>query len=292
MVLTFAEKPYFCGMKTDNRPLLSFDRQAIGLEQVINARDLGGIPLSDGRRVKKGRLIRCGSLADASDDDVRRLEQEFHIALDFDLRSSTEIKHNPDRAIPGVRYVPLPVLDETGIREEEKKAFKTSGQPPEFFLEICRDRDAQQFAKFMYTSLVTNEYTQLQYSAFFNLMLAQEEGVILWHSSQGKDRTGLAAAFLLSALGADRETVLADYALSAVPYEREFDAICALAARMGYGEEAVIETARTFISVNINYFKAALDVIDTQFGGMQAYLRDILSVSDEDIATLRHRYTD
>jgi hypothetical protein len=54
-----------------------------------------------------------------------------------------------------------------------------------------------------------------QYKKFFELLLAQNSGALLYHCSAGKDRTGVATALLLSALGVDRETVIKDYLLSA-----------------------------------------------------------------------------
>lgn len=42
--------------------LLKFDN-------LHNIRDLGGIQTGDGRRIRRGRLIRCGHLANLSDDD-------------------------------------------------------------------------------------------------------------------------------------------------------------------------------------------------------------------------------
>ena len=54
-----------------------------------------------------------------------------------------------------------------------------------------------------------------QYKKFFEILLDQNNGTILYHCSAGKDRTGVATALLLSALGVDRETVINDYLLSA-----------------------------------------------------------------------------
>ena len=42
------------------------------------------------------------------------------------------------------------------------------------------------------------------------------EGVVLFHCTAGKDRTGVLAALLLLAAGVDRETVVAEYALSLI----------------------------------------------------------------------------
>ena len=51
------------------------------------------------------------------------------------------------------------------------------------------------------------------YRHLFN-MLAQRRVPLLFNCSAGKDRTGIAAALILSALGAPHETILDDYLLS------------------------------------------------------------------------------
>lgn len=53
------------------------------------------------------------------------------------------------------------------------------------------------------------------YKEFFSILSEKENAPLLFHCSAGKDRTGIAAALLLLALGVDRETVTEDYMLSA-----------------------------------------------------------------------------
>ena len=48
----------------------------------------------------------------------------------------------------------------------------------------------------------------------FQVLLNHEDGAVLFHCTGGKDRAGTAAVLLLSALGADREVILRDFALT------------------------------------------------------------------------------
>src|SRR5207248_11765553 len=54
---------------------------------------------------------------------------------------------------------------------------------------------------------------RIAFGALFDAVLAG--GPVLFHCAAGKDRTGVAAALLLTVLGADRDVVRADYAASA-----------------------------------------------------------------------------
>ena len=50
-----------------------------------------------------------------------------------------------------------------------------------------------------------------QFAGFFRLVLETEKGAVLYHCTQGKDRTGIASALLMAALGASREAIVADF---------------------------------------------------------------------------------
>ena len=43
--------------------------QSIGLEEIVNARELGGYVGADGRKVKRGVLLRTGALSEISEAD-------------------------------------------------------------------------------------------------------------------------------------------------------------------------------------------------------------------------------
>ena len=51
----------------------------IQFDGILNARDLGGIPAADGRRVKAGRLLRGAGLSSASDADIERLRRDYRL---------------------------------------------------------------------------------------------------------------------------------------------------------------------------------------------------------------------
>ena len=64
----------------------AYQAQAIEMESLNNARQLGGYVGADGRKVKDNVLIRCGQLSDASeedtDDDVEQVAVAQHFIRD------------------------------------------------------------------------------------------------------------------------------------------------------------------------------------------------------------------
>ena len=82
----------------------------IDFESIENARDLGGIPCTDGRKVKPGRLLRGAALENAGDADLARLQNEYHLRHVIDLRDVGERAERPNRAVPGAVEHSCPVL--------------------------------------------------------------------------------------------------------------------------------------------------------------------------------------
>ena len=260
-------------------------------DKIDNARDLGGIQGAGGRLIRPHRLLRTAHLHDASDADVKRLREEYNLCRIFDFRSLGEFNAVPDREIEGVQHHLLPTIDMRAEQDTGKPI------PDEAFLELDRHivnysfyPEVQVMAANMYPSLIRSEFSQLQYAAFLRLIIeAPEDGGILWHCAQGKDRTGWGAAFLMFALGVEPETVIADFDLSNEAYRPIVNKLNADVLARGGGEKemAVIQA---FMGVSTANFISTLQLIDREFGGMNAYLHDILCLTHDDIQLLRKRF--
>lgn len=268
--------------------MYSFQTQNIGLTSVINARELGGYLLPDGRKVRWGCLLRGGSFAALTPQDRAILRDKYHLAVNFDFRTETEVTFAPDRPVQGAKHIWLPAIDPATETVQDSTfpadAYRDLGN---FLVKHAADPLAQRLARNLYIDMVTNEYTQLQYAAFMQSIVGTTGGAVYWHCSQGKDRTGLGAAFILCALGADRDLILQDYRISNEVYKEEVETYCSKVSTDA--EKAVI---LTFIGVNEQYFCDALDLIDRRYGSLEGYLKGPLCMSDEDIRILRERYTE
>ena len=258
-------------------------------EQVVIVRDLGGLPVG-GRRIRSGRLLRTAHLHDASDADVRLLAEHFRLRVIFDFRTFSEAQALPDREVPGAEHIMLPTLD--------VEAERASGEavPAETWLDLSSHivRLAftplfQQKARELYPSLVISEFSQLQYATFLNKILETPDGAVLWHCSQGKDRTGIGAAFILGALGADRETIVTDFDRSNDSYRPLVDRFCAEIDALGGGEEQK-DVVRAFMGVSTRNFCRTLDLIDAQWGSLGNYIATCLGLTEDDCRVLRERY--
>lgn len=267
---------------------MDFASQSIGLSTVINARDLGGYVLPDGRTVKRGLLLRGGDLARASDEDISILKDRYHLARIFDFRTSMEVTSLPDREVPGAGNIWMPAFNEKSSKMAEmvlpREAYVDLGG---WLVENAKSAKVQSVARSMYAGLVTDDFTQMQYAGFLQNIVNTLSGAVYWHCSQGKDRTGIAAALVLTALGADRELVMADYNISNEFYREDVAHYCSL---VDTAEER--EAIWTFIGVNPRYFGQALDLLEAEYGSLMEFLTGPLCLTQEDISILRERYTE
>jgi protein-tyrosine phosphatase len=77
----------------------------------------------------------------------------------------------------------------------------------------------------MYVEFLQGETGKAGFRNFFRVLLETPEGsAVLWHCTNGKDRTGVAAMLLLGILNVDEETIMADFMLTNTFNEAEITA--------------------------------------------------------------------
>ena len=74
-------------------------KNEVKLDGVRNARELGGFPVGT-KVVKKGVLIRTGTLEHAREDAIRVLSKRYHVQAVIDFRMTGEVRKAPDPEVP------------------------------------------------------------------------------------------------------------------------------------------------------------------------------------------------
>ena len=273
-----------CSCATNERVIL--------LKGVQNARELGGLVMKDGRSIVHGKLVRSGDLSEATDKDVAILKDRFHLTDVFDFRVDTDLEEEPDRVIDGVRYTHLSTLPPAYVDGFSSGSTDTteveSDNPLEALTRYAFDPGVQQMVKDIYPAILTDSLSRKRYGEFLKGVLNAEGGV-LWHCSQGKDRAGWGTAFVLAALGASRETIVEDFDLSNKPYAKYVKYLSSHVRKMG-GGEAEVAFIRATVGASVEYFERALDLIDTQYGSLSAYLEEALGLTAQEQQLLRDKY--
>ena len=242
----------------------------IELEGLPNTRDIGGIPAADGRYVKHARLLRSGALAGATERDLEVLLDDFGVRTVIDLRTEEERREKPDPedGVEGVRFEDAPVLNTATLGVTREGGIKGA-------LKMLR--------------AVQDDPAQIMRDIYERMVLDTQEGAVLWHCTIGKDRAGLAAMLLLHVLGASHDDIMRDYeATNRYVASRTEDIMDALATYHLAGK--LDKSIQVIYAADPRFLQAALDSIDREFGGLDAYVEKAVGITDEKRDTLRARY--
>ena len=259
---------------------------------IENARELGGLVMQDGRTIREGVLVRSGELSKASDADVALLKERFALTDVFDFRFELERSRKPDREMEGVTNTWLSTLPQAFLSAfASGRADSTTVQSAsllEALASYAFHPQAQEMAQKLYPAIVTDTTSQKRYGEFLRGVL-EAKGGALWHCSQGKDRCGWGSAFVLAALGAGRETIVEDFALSNVSYEKAVEALSAQVVQKGGGEPE-LAFIRAMVGVSVENFERTLEMIDAQYGSLTAYLEKALGFTAAKQQKMKEKY--
>ncbi len=257
------------------------------LEGAPNFRDLGGLPAADGKHIKYGRLLRCGHLAYITHEDARKLTEDYNLRTVIDMRTENEMHRRPDTILPDVEYLRCPIFEKKleGITRETAVP-----SPVESALNMAHNVhgcDPHERMKGLYGRFFEEEGLQ-NYAKFFDLLLAQEEGAVLWHCTMGKDRCGTGAMLLEKLLGVPEELILADYLYTAdrlTPVTEE----TIRQARLIEDDDELMDIIRIMDGVHSD-FPAVLRDKATAMCSAEEFIRDKLGMTEEKLAKLREMY--
>ncbi|WP_299534569.1 tyrosine-protein phosphatase [uncultured Streptomyces sp.] len=254
------------------------------LTGVRNFRDVGGLPTTDGRRVRRGRLYRSGHLAHATAEDALLLGR-LGLHTVFDFRNSADLKlDGRDVELPGVRNVNIPLSD------------PADGAG---FWRMVRDGDLDQLRSILAdgkgTARMVNSYRAMitdrtaEHSRVLHA-LAEDSVPALMHCAAGKDRAGLTIAICLLAVGVGREAIEEDYLKSNDPHRRYRVRRSDPSAAATSPE--VMELLSPLFGAHVEYLDEAFSAIDDTWGGTERYLSEGLGLAPATRERLRERLLD
>ncbi|MFA6830299.1 MAG: tyrosine-protein phosphatase, partial [Bacilli bacterium] len=158
---------------------------------------------------------------------------------------------------------------------------------------ISEDGDVTQPMEKSYREFVASSFGVSHYRQFFHVLLSLNEGSVLFHCADGKDRAGIAAALILLALGVSKEDVIYDY-LKTNEYtnQKALNREDYLRNEAKITNEKVIQSVKMLAGVKENWLLAALDEIDKTYQGIDNYLHHQMELSDDDLQKLRDKFLD
>lgn len=249
-----------------------FAQRNLNIENSPNFRTLSGITNSEGKKIKEAIIYRSGNFPKLSDNDVK-IFNSLNINTIVDFRNDDEIAKDPD-------------LIPQGQKIETKRAVIGSIDPKGMnrFMQVLIN---PKFKTEDIDSLMINANKNFaervrDFKPFFDA-LSQENSVILFHCSAGKDRTGLASSLLLHILDIPKEAIIEDYlrsneAVSKINLEK-------------YNQFGVpAERMALLMAVKAPYLEAAWDSIIKKYGSIDKMLLLEFGIDEKEKNEIKKKY--
>lgn len=251
------------------------------LPHILNFRDLGGLATSDGYIIRPRRLYRCAALGATDANERALLAGLYNVGTVIDLRTGLERNSDPDPDLPGVSHLEVPLMPVSALKitlEDYNWQEIIRGTWNPDLYDACA----------LYKKMVSPSMAP-RWHKIFHVLLESTDHAVLWHCTNGKDRTGVVSAVVLLALGIPTEAVLADY----------MDSNAALASY----REKIIQDARDrgaapsmtqrmgpLLETRHEHLAAALEAINANYGDFAGFLENVCGVGLAEEDTLRHNF--
>lgn len=257
--------------------------QSLGIVSIPNLRDMGGYKTANGATIARGLVYRSNQLYNISASDMLLLA-ELNLKNIFDLRTTAERTKNPDEFPVGVNNVWLDVMADvpasgpanlTSLLADPQKANTELG-----------DGKVEDLFKEAYRQCISLPSAQKAYRKLFLSLGDENQLPALFHCATGKDRTGWAAAALLTLLGVPMDAVKEDYMRSNDYILPMYDTL--IQEFVAAGGSPSIPLA--IFGVREEYLNAAFDEMQTKYGSIENYFSEGLGISVAQQTAFRDLY--
>ena len=252
------------------------NQRVLGLSGATNFRDFGGYPTSDGRQVRWRHLYRSNKLSALSADDQQRLDS-LGIDTVFDLRVRHEREADPTCW--------------------SHCSLKVQTYPPGLkrpLVEMAKSHGGDEVGALALMAEFYGSMPRTMAHAFGAVIQSVASGATpcIIHCSAGKDRTGIACALILTALGVPREIVVEDYVLTQSLRQPNSD--MAGAIDPGKKERAMSSrfnpaAIKLLMAASAAYIGTAFAAMEEDHGSIESYIGEALGIDGATIAQLRGR---
>ena len=239
----------------------------IKFEGLKNTRDLGGIKTKNGI-IKSKKMIRAAGLSGLTSKDVDKLLDDYDELAIIDLRTEEEIDERPDVEIPSAKYFQMPVLTSEAFGITHEEAARQG---------IDKEVNLRDF----YALAFTDGYIENIRNIIKTILFLENEGhTVIFHCTEGKDRTGVVAAVLLTILGVDRETIMEDYLytnkVNGKKAKKYYWAI-----RLLEKNKKKAKTVKSMYIADRDYMQAVFDTIDENWENTEDFIKNGLKLEED-----------
>lgn len=240
----------------------------IHLEGADNARDLGGLKTTEGAVIREKKLIRSNRLSKLTQNDMNLLSNEYHLHKILDLRTPMEVEQEADLEIQEASYMNIPFFMESMVGVSREKETKKQMLHMQEFPDM----------KDIYIMMIQNKFCNQQITKAVREVMTTENGSVLWHCTEGKDRCGLLSAIILFLLDVSEEDVMEDYLKTNKAAIRRVEKIRKKLHVAGFHQEKIEKLEGYFVAKE-EFLNAALKTMKEDHGSINQFIKNGLHIS-------------
>lgn len=254
---------YYFKVKTAKEEFYIAERD-IPLKGARNFRDLGGFATGDLGYVKWGLLFRSEDLSSLTPNDLEYLDS-IGINSIIDFRSESEMKKSPDRKPDSVKFN-FPIAINPGAASSSNMSKPDTESQSTLLLQMQN----------MYRQYINDPTCIRAFKRMFLVIQNNHSSPLVLHCSAGKDRTGIAVALILFALGVSERDIMENYMESNGHIPTRYQEFMKRRPR-----------SQPLFTVRRSYLRTSINEIKEKYGSIETFLVDILKA---DIPKLRRMY--
>lgn len=246
------------------------NEKQIKIKKVHNFRAVGNIRNSEGKTLKEGKFYRSAHLHKLKKKSFKEFEN-LGIKQVIDLRNSKEIADKPDQLPADITYKKYSAFEDEGDQLTQAKKLVLKGK--------VNGSDADKRMIDFYREYVT-ENPEIIKKIITDIL--ESDQPVLYHCTAGKDRTGITTALILTILKFDKEIIYNDYLLSNNYRKKLVLKRLNLANDLHFLYPKMdVKVLEKLSWVETAYLDAAFDEIHKKYGSMDAYIQQVLGISED-----------
>ena len=246
------------------------------LKGAKNIRDLGTIN-SNKVKIKKNLIFRSSSLEFLTKKDVNTLVNKYKVKTIIDMRTENEMKRKPDVIISDITNIHMPIFNKSipGITHEGRKELET--------------KTTINMSK-MYREILTNKEYLDNISLIIKkiINLKDDEYPIIYHCTEGKDRTGIITAIIYMILGIEKEKIIEEYLLTNKVNKKKAY-IRYFIIKWFEGDKKHAENTKNMFLAKEEYIEEVFDVINEKYKGIDNFIENILKIKNKEIEKFKKK---
>ena len=265
-------------------------RRILSIDGVINFRDLGGYTTANGQQIKWSKVYRSAQLDRLTEEGIEQMVA-LGVKTVIDLRFEEETARYPTvrSAFPKARIIAWQDESQGGDFAKKSSAMKFSWR------DSLETNDPAKVHEAMRVNYPKKLYSHQAIYRKMLLSLIEGNAPLVFHCAAGKDRTGVAAALILSLLGVANDIIIDDYLLTQQEIGKLTNTWLAGGATDNEHYQDFQsklanhdpELVAPIFAADISYIRTLLDYVAEHYGSFEDYAKSQLGINTEQITALR-----